>query len=179
MIGLNLSCKSADTVSSASTSADMADLETLLNERSYRIDINVVYPFNTTATTQVLNNFMLRNTGNTANRIDVQGESYFIELKEDLASGSLPFFGEQRIISGRYGGNEMGIDFKEAPRRYSVTKHKTKDAFIVEFQVDDKNQFSESYDVTLTVFKKKAVDVNISSSHRQVIRYGGKLIPIE
>jgi len=169
------SCKSADSVSAASTAMDMAQLETLLNQKTYRVDVNVVYPFTTAATTQVLNKVMMNNAGNTANRIDVRGDGFFIEFKDGVAKAYLPFFGEQRLSSAHNAVDNAGISFDDTPKTYDISKHKKKDAYIVEFQVDDNNQTTESYDVSLTIFTSKSVEVNISPSQKQMIRYTGTL----
>ena len=176
---LNFSCKSTDGLASSKASVDMAQLETMLNDQNYRIAIGVVYPLNSIATAQALNNAMITNTGSASNRIDVHGDNYFIEFKDGKAKGYLPYFGEQRVSSPRFGVAKMGISFEDMPRDYSIRKHKKKDAYIVEFVIDDKNDTSEAYDVNLTVFANSNVNVDIAPTLKQMIRYSGNLKAVE
>ncbi|APY07089.1 hypothetical protein BWZ20_01675 [Winogradskyella sp. J14-2] len=164
-----LSCKSSKTENERSQ--DLSALETKIRSKNFKIDITTVLPFNTNATTQVLNN-LTRYTGNTADRIFVNG--YFIDFKNDSIIGYLPFYGEQRLSSNRY-NSDLGIEFSGMPQEFSLDKHKRKDAYVMQFTINDNRDTTETYKVFITFFPSNTADVNIVSSHRNSINYRGQL----
>ncbi|MEO1031243.1 MAG: DUF4251 domain-containing protein [Bacteroidota bacterium] len=176
---LNTSCKSADSMTTAEESAALAALETQLNAKAFRVDINTIFPFNTAATNQVLNDLLIQRTGNSANRIDVSADGHFIEVSNASTKGSLPFFGEQRLVAGHYNGDNQGIEFDGEPEDYSMTKHKKKNALEIKYHIKDKYETTESYNVQLTIYPNKSVDVFITSTLKNLIRYKGELKPVE
>jgi len=125
---LSLSCKSAETT--FENSEALATLEQQLNSKKYHIDIRTVMPFNTNASLNVLNVILGNNGGNTASRINVNGDGYFIKFNDSIAEGQLPFFGEQRLMGNRYGSGSIGVNFKSEPENYTIVKHKKKDAYV-------------------------------------------------
>lgn len=170
---LMFSCKSSE--ANAERAKKLSNLEIALNSKDFKIDINTVYPFNTIATTQVLNQ-ITRNTGNTANQIMING--YDITFKNDSIIGELPYYGERQLSSSRY-NNHLGIALKGIPQNYSLTKHKKKDAYVVKFNMDDNSDTVETYNVVMTFYTNKMVDINIVSSHRRSISYRGRLVDVE
>lgn len=168
-----VSCKSSE--STVESRQALNDLEAILNSENFKIDVNTVLPFNTAATTQVLNQLM-RNTGNTANHISVSG--YDITFKNDSISGQLPYYGEQQISSGNYNGR-LGIEFNDIPQDFSMTKHKKKDAYIIKFNIDDIENTSENLRIIITLFSNKATSINVTTSYRTSIGYRGQLVDIE
>ncbi len=172
-ITLIVSCKPSQ--ATAERTQALNNLETILNSKDFKIDIHTALPYTTRATTQVLNQLM-RNTGNTANRITVSG--YDITVKNDSISGQLPYYGEQQLSSGSYNGN-MGIVFNDKPQSLTLTKHKKRDAYIIKFNINDTEDPVETYRITITVFSNSTADVNIIPSHRNGISYKGQLISNE
>lgn len=165
-----VSCKTSE--SATQRTEELNNLETTLNGKNFKIDINTVIPFNTNATTQVLNN-LTRYTGNTANRINVNG--YSITFKNDSVIGYLPYYGEQRLSSTRY-NNSLGIEFNDIPQNYQLSKHQKKDAYVMQFTINDDSDTVESYKIFITFFPSKTVDISIVSSHRNTIGYRGQLL---
>ena len=172
-------CKSADTSLTTEDTQALNELETLLNQKKYRIDIQTIYPFNTAATTQVLNAIVLQNTGNTANRINVRGDGNFIEVQDSIATSYLPFFGEQQMSTGSYGGRDSAIQFNGMVKDYSIERHKKNDGFVIAFTTKQNNHTTESYDVSIIVYLNKKADITVLSSHRNTIRYQGQLTFVE
>ena len=170
---LAISCKSSESL--AERAEELNNLEKTLNNKDFKIDINTALPFNTNATTQVLNN-LTRYTGNTANRINVNG--YYITFKNDSVTGYLPYYGEQRLSSTRY-NNGLGIEFSGVPQDYELSKHQKKDAYIMQFTIKDDRDTVESYKIFITFFPSNTADVNIVSSHRNAIGYRGQLRAFE
>jgi hypothetical protein len=177
IIGQCLSCKS--TKASIADTEALSALEKHLQQKHYRVDMIAAFPYNTAATTAVLNNVMLSNLGNTASRIDINGKGYYIEINDSITKAFLPFYGEQRLVGGRYGGDAMGINFNTQPKHYGITRHKKKNALVVKFGVSDSVDTSESYDVIMTFFTNNNVEVVIMSSHRTGINYRGSFNILE
>lgn len=168
-----VSCKTSE--SATQRAEKLNNLETILKSKDFKIDINTVLPFNTNATTQVLNQVM-RNTGNTANQINVNG--YDITVKNDTVTGYLPYYGEQRLSSTRYNAS-LGIEFSGVPQDYELSKHQKKDVYIMQFTINYEEDTVESYKIFITFFPSNTVDVNIISSHRNTIGYRGQLRAME
>ncbi|GAB5563332.1 MAG: hypothetical protein Wins2KO_03950 [Winogradskyella sp.] len=157
----------------------MSELETVLNTRNYRVDIRAVFPFNTAATQQVINNVLTNRVGNTTSRIDVVGDGFFMAFNDSIAKAYLPYYGEQQLIGGRYGGNDMGVEFNATPQKYNISKHKRKDAYVIKFEVKDEEDRQESYKITMTVFPNYNTEILVLSSHRTANNYRGILKPYE
>ncbi len=168
-----VSCKSSEP--SVENTAALNQLEQQLTNGDFKIDINTVFPFNTNATTQVLNN-LTRYTGNTANRINVNG--YELTFKNDSIMGQLPYYGEQRMGRGAY-GTTMGVVLNGKPTDYSLTKHPKKEAYIMQFDIDDGEESVENYKVIITFYTSNIADLTFASSHRNSISYRGEVKPIE
>ncbi|WP_299519088.1 DUF4251 domain-containing protein [Winogradskyella sp.] len=180
LLAFNFGCKSTDNMSLAEKSAQLATLETILNDQSYRVDIEAVYPFNTAATLQVLNQTLLPQTSNNASRIDVIDDGHFIEISNKTkAKGDLPFFGEQRLKGSHYSSSGHGILFDGKPENYKVVKNEKKSAWQITYRINDAREPSEIYDVELLVFPNNHVEINISPSLKTFIRYQGKLKVVE
>jgi len=172
-------CKSTETNLKTEDTQAFTELETLLKQKEYRIDIHTISPFNTAATTQVLNALVFQNTGNTANRINVRGDGNFIELQDSIATCYLPFFGEQQMSTGNYGGTDSAIQFGGMLKDYRVERYKKKDGFVIEFTTNQKNHTTESFNVSIIVFLNRSAAITLLSSHRNFIRYQGQLTFIE
>lgn len=159
--------------SSTSSTLDAAGLEKLqsqLNSTPHKIIINTVYPQNTTASQEVINNVIIR-TGNSANRIDVAGEGNYLSIANDSVTSQLPFFGEQRISAGY--SNDMGM-IEMSDVITDKVQYQIEDKTLVsKFTARGKN--SESFNVTVRVNSPESVNLIINGSHKAFIRYTGGL----
>lgn len=151
-----------------------ATLDSLYSQHDYRVDIDVVYPFNTLATTQVTN-LLLRNTGDTANRIDVRGDGNYIEIKNDSVVGYLPFFGERRLSAGAYGGANASIHFEEPLRAYKKEMILDRGKLLLTFKAEQKGSDNENYEIQINIYPNKQVSVDVSPVYKTFIRYDGHL----
>ena len=172
------SCKTNSIAKIEAKAQDMALLESLQTQDDYRVEIEVVYPFTSAATTQA-SNLLLRNTGDTANRIDVRGDGNFIEIKNDSVKAYLPFFGEQRLSAGDYGGTDLSIQIEESLKDFSKQINTKKGKLELDFMAHQKGQQNEKYEVNLDIYPNKTVNVNITPVYRTFIRYSGSLVPID
>ncbi len=178
VVGLSMccvSCKSAEPTTAASDSVEFKKLLKVLESQSYRIDIDEVMPFNTAATTKVLNTLLLPNTGNSAARIDVRGAGHYLEVRGDHIKASLPYFGEQRQGGGQYGSTNSGIEIDGESKDHELLPNEGKNQVVIQFTADDGNRGAESYNVIMTSFLNGRMDIIVSSSHRTSLRYTGTL----
>ncbi len=152
----------------------LAALDSLNQLNDYQIEIEVAYPFATTATTQVAN-VLLRNTGNTANRIDVNGDGYYISIQNDSVKAYLPFFGERRLSSGTYGGSDDAIKINEALNELNKQMDKEKGKLKLGFNARQDSSDNESYQISIDLYPNKNVSVNINPVYKTFMRYQGKL----
>lgn len=149
-------------------------IQTLYNQNNYNIEIEVVHPFNTQATTQVVNALLI-NTGNSSNRIDVRGDGNFIKIKKDSITGYLPFFGERRLNGGDYGGQNVAIQFDEVVKELKKNIVEDKPLLELEFSAKQKGNDSEKYDVKIEIFPNENVSVHVTPVFKTFIKYEGRL----
>jgi len=177
MLTLLCQCKSSNLTKAQKQIADMSMLNSLMEQNAYYIDIEAVYPFATAATQRVLNSLFLSRTGNNASRIDVGGEGYFVNVRNDSVKGNLSFFGERRLSGGPYGGQNGGIEFNAIPKDYEKTINEKKKFLEVKFTVSEKEEATETYDVRLQIFPNHTVNVSITSTYKTFMNYKGNLNP--
>ena len=173
ILTLFTACKTSK-VDNKISAKDLVTLESLSEKNDYYIEINVAYPFMTLATSQTTN-FLMRNTGNTANRIEVSGDGNFIEIKNDSVKGYLPFFGERRLNAGSYGGTDTSIQFEEPLNDLSKVINTSKGKLELEFTARQKGDANERYQITLDIFPNKKVTVDIRPIAKTLMRYDGQL----
>jgi hypothetical protein len=109
----------------------------------------------------------------------VAGAGHYVEVREDMVKGSLPYFGEQRQGSSMYGRTNAGIEFEGAPRDYEVVPDPEKNRVVIKFVADDSHKGTEDYDVILTVLPGGSADIKITSSQRSTIAYSGNLTKLD
>ncbi|WP_438969433.1 DUF4251 domain-containing protein [Nonlabens sp.] len=147
----------------------LATLQTQMSEGSFEFKATTVKPFNTQALNNVANELLLR-TGNSAARINVQGENYTMKIEEEQVVFSLPFYGERRMGGGY--NNDTGYSFTgDLTNLTSIINEKEK-CIVYEFSTYHK---SESLDVELKVFSPNSAQLHINSSHRTFIKYDGNI----
>ena len=172
------SCKTNQISKNETKAENLAILDKLYNRDNYRVAIEVAYPFNSVATTQVFNT-LLRNTGNNASRIDVTGDGNFIEIQNDSVKGYLSFFGERRLNAGNYGSNNTAIQFEEPLQDLTKKINTDKNNLELKFSAHQKGTDNENYQVNLKIFPNKYVNVNITPVYKTFIRYSGTLEPVD
>ncbi|WP_010179343.1 DUF4251 domain-containing protein [Aquimarina agarilytica] len=168
-----VSCKSSE-VTNQKKADQFVKLQELIESKSYQIDINAIYPFNTAATTQVLNNILFQ-TGNSAARIDVRGNGNYIKISDDKVKANLAFFGE-RQISGNYGRTDGGIQLDDSVQKYTVTKNDKKKTLSIKFNANDG---IENFSVTIIASINMRVSIGVNSSHLNRISYDGTIETLE
>ncbi|MBV7268111.1 DUF4251 domain-containing protein [Winogradskyella luteola] len=177
ILSLLWTCKSADKAENRAN--DLLALEQLSEQEEYRIDVKVAFPFNTLATTQVLNALLIQNAGNNPNRIDVAGNGNFIEIRKDSVKGYLPFFGERRINGGSYGANEAGIQFDGKLENYTKQVNEKKGKLVLEFSTEQIKNGSDSYDVIIEIYPNENTMVTVTPTYKTFMRYSGMLTAVD
>ncbi|RED45294.1 uncharacterized protein DUF4251 [Winogradskyella eximia] len=167
-------CKSKDITASEKYADNLTTLKILQEKEIYNIEIDVAYPFVKAATQQVANTLFLSRTGNTANRIDVRGDGYFINIVKDSVKGDLSFMGERRLSGGTYGMNR-GIAFEGVPKNLEKSIDKKNNKLEIKFSINQNGEPSEKYDVRLLIFPNNKAEVEITSTFKTFMRYSGTL----
>jgi hypothetical protein len=145
-------------------------LQKQMNEETFEFQVTAVRPFNTQALNNVANDILIR-SGNSAARINVQGDNYSMKIGEEQAVFSLPFYGERRV-GGGYNTNDVGYKFTGDLKNLRSTINEKEKCIIYEFTT---NNQVETLDVELRVFNPNSAQLNINSSHRTFIKYDGNI----
>jgi len=171
--GFLSSCKTNSLAKSELEAKNKIVLDSLNALNNYKVDIEVIYPFNTVGTAEVANALLI-NTGNTANRIDVRGDGNFIEIKNDSVRAYLPFFGESRISGGGVGGRSIAIQIDEPIKDFkkTITKGKLELVFNATQEKGDKDK----YKIKIELFANNRATVDVTPVYRTFIRYDGVLV---
>lgn len=167
-------CKTNKIAKDKTSTKALATLDSLYARDNYLFEIDVAYPFMTAATSQVTNSLM-RNTGNTANRIDVSADNNYIKIENDSVTGYLPFFGERRLNSGTYGSSDVSIQFEEPIKNLTKEINANKGRLELEFRAKQKGNDNEKYEIKINIFPNKNISVDISPLFRTFMRYDGEL----
>lgn len=176
---VSLSCGSAEDQATAAVQQKNFDaLVHLLESKEFRIDIQTAHPFNTAATTQVLSQ-LSPYTGNTVGRINVHGAGHYLEVSGENAKGSMPYFGEQLQGGANAGKIDIGVDIDGEIADFQLIKNDKKKRVQIEFDTEDSTNPSENYEVLMTFFVNRRVEVQVTSSQRTNIRYTGSVEEIE
>lgn len=168
------SCKTNSLAKSEMKAKNKIVLDSLYALENYKVDIEVMYPFNTTATAQVANALLI-NTGNTSSRIDVRGDGNFIEIRNDSVLAYLPFFGESRISGGGVGGRSIAIQLEEPLDELKKNINTDKGKLELEFNATQAEGDNDRYKIKIDLFANKNAVVDISPVYRTFIKYDGTL----
>ncbi len=167
-IVLAISCSTQKEVSPAA----LNQLKSRVNsEQPLKIEVTAAFPMNTFASQQVINAVM-RNTGDTANRIDLNGDGHYLTISKEKVVADLPFYGERRQGGSGYNSNDTGISFDTEPKDYQMTLDEARGRYKITF---DAQKDTESFDVEITLFANGTASVFISSVTRTRIEYQGTL----
>ncbi len=168
-ISLLLSCGTQQNSSPEEFNA----LSTLVtSEENINIEVDAAIPMNTFASQQVINAVM-RNTGDTANRIDLSGDGHMLMVSKDSVIADLPFFGERRQGGGYNNTSNNGIRFNAVPTDYEVIKDSKRNRYRIKFSA---RANTEVFDIDLTLYPGGNADFYVASPTRTRIQYQGDLI---
>jgi hypothetical protein len=165
------SCASTNSIE---TPERQAAVDNAINSKDFTVAVEVMEPRVTVAVQNVTNE-LLRNTGNTGNRVSIIGDGHTIRFHNDSIVTSLPYIGE-RQMGGGYNNTDTGIILDGPITNYQEKTDSKKGETIITM---DTMNGTESYRVQLIVQQYGYTYVNISSSQRNSIAYTGKLVFIE
>lgn len=154
------------------------DVKDMVSAQNLEITSSFARPTTSAAFNELANSGVL-GVGNTANNIDISGNSNNLTIKGDSISGFFPFFGELQFGGGTIGSNHQGIEFKDKPEDYRVTVNDIKHRIEITFSIDDQYRNTERYNVRITLFQNKSSDIQINSTNRSSIEYSGIAKPLQ
>jgi len=156
----------------AGTAEEFAAMSQRVQEGELRIVAEAAYPGNTYASQQVLNS-VLRGTGDTANRIDLAGDGYYVQLSPERVQANLPFYGERRQGGGYGTVNDAGIQFDVEPTEYSLIKEEDRYRYRIKFDAD---KGIENFDTEVILFANGTAIIYVISSTRTRMEYRGRVV---
>lgn len=167
---LNLACGPALETTVANDADSAAQM---VYQKSFDAEFIYAEPMVTTALASVLNSGLLP-PWNTANRIDLIGNMNYLKMRGDTVSAYLPYFGE-RQMGGSYGSTGSAIEFNGIAKDIQISKAKKGKGYILKFDVNDKNNHTENYTVTLNLYNNLNMYAMVNSSQRFRIGYQGSV----
>lgn len=175
------SCKSSDQIAEEAAENQAFDqLSELVASGNFTIEIDVAQPFNTAATTAVLNDLAPYMNGSNTNNINIQGNGHFIEMADNKVKANMPYFGQQfQGGAGTLNRRDVGVDIDMEPRDLEQRTDTKRKRIEVEFSAIDTQSKAENYNVLITAFANNKATVLVTSSQRTNIRYLGRIIPSE
>ncbi|TDQ25559.1 DUF4251 domain-containing protein [Tenacibaculum caenipelagi] len=169
MVFILFSCAS----SKNTTQAEIDNLKTLIQSKTFEIESEWAEPQVTYAMTQIANAGMLP-TGSNAGNISLIGNSNFFRMKGDTVAAYLPYFGE-RQAGGSYGGRDSGIEFEGVPKDLVISEDK-ENSYKINFKIKDKNTTTENYNVVVRVYPSLSSTIYVNSTQKRSISYRGRVI---
>ncbi len=159
------------------TEQDTKILDNMVTERFFEIEAEWAQPQLTRSMAQ-LSNSGLFPLGSNSGNISLIGNGNYIRMKGEKVHALMPYFGE-RQMGGAYNNNANGIEFEGIPLDLEVNKGKEENSYEIIFNINDKNNPTESHRVVISLFPNLKSSVNINSNQRFPIRYRGRVKNLE
>lgn len=105
-------------------------------------------------------------------RIDLTTNSGYLTISNNKAKADLPYFGVVHVASI---GNS-GVEFENENVEFEIEFDDKKQRIGIDFKANHK---SESYDISLTVFKNGNANLTVSSVRRDRISYSGNITALK
>lgn len=170
LLMITFSCTSSK---STATANQIEVLNSLLEKRNFSIESDWAYPQTTYAMQQVLNSGFLQ-PGDSANSINLIGNSNYLTISGDSITSYLPYFGE-RQMQVAYGGNDSAIQFNGLLEDYKTEKNKN-NSHTISFKAKSN---SEQFNVTIVLFPSLKSNMTLIGSSRFPIRYSGTVTKVD
>lgn len=159
------SCKSANQYSDA----QIKNLETLIESKSYTIESDWARPQVTYVMQQVLNSGILQ-PGSAPNAINLIGNANFLTISGDSIKAYLPYYGERQMNVG-YAGRDSTIELDGLLEDYAF-ESKKRNSYLITFNAKSK---TETYNISIAVFPNMKSEIRVNSSYRFPISYTGEV----
>ncbi|WP_136468651.1 DUF4251 domain-containing protein [Flagellimonas onchidii] len=150
------------------TQDQIEDLNALVSEGSYRINVNTARPLATGSINRIANSGLLPR-GSNVGRINLVDTASYLRVFNDSVAADLPYYGE-RQMGAPYNQDRAGILFKGVPQKFEVIPNAKTSGYIVNFII---NNATESFNVTVRLLPDLSSAINVNSSHRTAIWYNG------
>ena len=113
----------------------------------------------------------LQPPGSAGNRFSLINTPNKLDLKDEVVTAYLPYFGEQQFGNGHYSG-QTAIEFDDVPKELTVTKNEKKKRYDITFHI---NRDTEIFQVNIKLFQNLKCQMVVNSNQRFPIRYEGKI----
>lgn len=157
----------------ASTPEQITAIKELLDSKEYRIENQWAMP-TVSSSMMRLANSGLAGPGSNVQRINLIGNTNYLEVKGDSVKAYLPFFGE-RQMGGGYNSEGEGIQFEQVVTDMKTEYVEAKKRYLVTFSA---NNGTESFDINLLVYPNNKTSLSVNSSQRDFITYDGTISPL-
>lgn len=164
---LLVACKSTDP---AAALAEAENTRELVDQGDFEIVMQWARPLASSEMAQLARNNLLP-IDSRAGQINLVGTQNFIRKYGDSLSIYLPYFGTRQMTANITDTNSA-IEFDGIPEDYRVQYNDKKQRSMINFSMKDE---SEKYNVAITVYSNKRVQVNVNSTYRNSIFYTGNL----
>lgn len=152
----------------AITPEQQAQLDAIVESRSFRFEVEYAMPLASQAYMNAANLGFTVARGNSVSQISLAGDGYFLEIDRDTARSHLPYFGVRENITDYAGRGSIEMDGPVS--EFHVRR--TPKGYEMEFQARDDY---ERFRMLLSVEPNLSAQVSVFSPQRDVIRYSGKL----
>lgn len=150
-----LSIASCTSTKEPLSSEEWSRMENVVTSRSFRFDANLAEPI-----------------GGRVNRIDIRGNSYFLQMQgNDDLQMALPYFGSRQIAQP---GQSQGIQFEGTATDISTNRNEKGNFYNLDFNVRHQ---SELLQCNLRLYSGMRAVLTINSNQRSSIRYDGEVKP--
>jgi len=167
-----VSCGSQKQMASAE---DMAQLEELVKNKSFRLNARWANPLATQSINAVAASGLLA-PGSSPNQIEIIGTTSYLEVKNDSVFAILPYYGERQFAS-TYNPQDVGIQFNGIPEDFKIEYDEKKQRYEMEFDII--NDQGEVFNINATLFPKLSTIFYINSNERTTIGYSGPMEAIK
>ncbi|MGS2761751.1 DUF4251 domain-containing protein [Sinomicrobium sp. M5D2P9] len=164
-------CSCGGSKNTVSTPGDMGELDTLVKQKKFRIVNNWANPMVTNAMMSVGD---LLGPQNNIQRINLMGNSNYLDIKGDSVKAYLPYFGE-RQMGGGYNMDGEAIQFDQKAADMNVEYIEDKKRYRIKFKA---NKNSESFNIILEIYANRKTNLMVNSTQRNPIRYEGIIAPL-
>lgn len=147
------------------------ELDRMVDNKAFRIESDWAQPLLTNSMARIGG---LLPPGSTAGRINLIGNSNYLQMEGDSVAAYLPYYGE-RQAGGGYGANGA-IQFNGIPKGLEINKDTKTQGYRMNFDISEKG---ENYKVTVQLYPNLKSHITINSSQRFFIRYDGKVKELE
>ncbi|UGU16847.1 DUF4251 domain-containing protein [Sinomicrobium kalidii] len=159
-------CSCIGTKNTVSDARDLEVLDSLVQQRRFKVVNDWANPRVTTA---MMNISGLLGPQNNVQRINLMGNSNYLEVKGDSVKAYLPYFGE-RQMGGGYNPDGQAIQFDQEATDFDANYIEAKKLYRITFKA---RKNSESFDVVLEIYANKKTVLMVNSMQRNPIRYDG------